>query len=328
MTKTSLRTRRLVVAALFLCLALVMRLAFSTYLPLFGESGMRLSVHTIFSAMPAILFGPVYGGLVSGLSDFLGWVLRPSGAWLPQLTATAVLGGVLRGVLWWLLRNRNENIMRGCVAFCAVGLLAFGLFHTYAFHADGIDAHFYEAVPPLAAEDASLAEAAQTRVQRAAANARNRAAFAVAETTPMHGISRMAVTRAIHAANPPGPLGEFILFSTTAMVAIGALLLLLLALDFFFAFVVKWKSRHVKFMPLVVAMLVPAVVVSTLNTWVLRETIFPAWQLFPFVMVWLPRVVQAIATTVPVLFIMAFLLGIVANQPHLRMLITGDKKER
>ncbi|HBM81036.1 MAG TPA: ECF transporter S component, partial [Clostridiaceae bacterium] len=47
--------------------------------------------------MPAILFGPLYGGIASGILDVLGYMLKPDGAYIPWLTVTAIAGGIITG---------------------------------------------------------------------------------------------------------------------------------------------------------------------------------------------------------------------------------------
>ncbi|MEE0411066.1 MAG: hypothetical protein UD759_09810 [Clostridia bacterium] len=71
-------TKILVQCALFLAMALVLR-NFSYMVFMGGRAGMRLGVSGFFSKMPAILFGPMYGAAVSGLTDLFGYVLKPDG---------------------------------------------------------------------------------------------------------------------------------------------------------------------------------------------------------------------------------------------------------
>ncbi len=51
-------------------------------------------VPVMFSAM---LLGPLGGGIVGGIADFLGSMLFPSGVYFPGFTATAFLTGVIFG---------------------------------------------------------------------------------------------------------------------------------------------------------------------------------------------------------------------------------------
>jgi hypothetical protein len=67
----------------------------------------------------------VIGGTAGGLLDVLGFVMDPQGAYIPWLTVTAILNGVIIGVLWKLLKDINvKNVQRGfIVCFSLIGLI-------------------------------------------------------------------------------------------------------------------------------------------------------------------------------------------------------------
>ena len=67
--------------------------------------GIQVSLGGIFTFFPAILFGPIYGGFASAMTDFLGAMIAPTGAYIPWLTVTAFFGGVLKGLIWMTLRR-------------------------------------------------------------------------------------------------------------------------------------------------------------------------------------------------------------------------------
>ena len=62
--------------------------------------------------LAGMLFGPLAGALVGGLSDFIGAILFPIGAYFPGFTLTAALTGAVFG---WLLYKR-QNLGRVCIA--------------------------------------------------------------------------------------------------------------------------------------------------------------------------------------------------------------------
>ena len=305
---TSVHLRRMIVSAMFLSLALVIRTLFRMYIPIFGESGMRISVHGIFSAMPAILFGPLYGAIVSGLTDFLGFHISPSGAFLPQLTLTSALAGFVRGGLWMLIRSKSAILMRNLVLIISVLLLTVGIYNIMALNFDGVGRDFYE---PFTLE---LSENPQGQTVRTIDYDR-------IDTTEMAVISRMAITRTINTRDPAEGLGEFIMFVTTAMVGSGILGLLLVVLDSIVnKFLLKGETK-IETMPLLLAMMTTSILISTINTIILRYTIFTSWQLLPFSVVWLPRAMQTVATTTVITYFVAMLLGVWERQPYLKGII-------
>lgn len=99
----------LVQCALLLAISLVFRY-FSQMIPIAGVGSMRISVSVFFTKMPALLFGPIYGGSVCALSDFLGWVIRPDeGAYIFPMTLTAALGGILAGLVFKYIKDIKIN---------------------------------------------------------------------------------------------------------------------------------------------------------------------------------------------------------------------------
>ena len=301
---TSDRLRRMVISAMFLSIALVIRTAFPMYIPLFGESGMRIGVHIIFSAIPAILFGPIYGAIVAGLTDFIGFHLRPTGAFIPMLTVTATLVGFVRGALWMVLRDRSPSLMRGCVGVLSVILIGLGGFNTAALHRDGVNGAFYD----VFTLELSVNNQGQTVRYIDHDNI---------DTGGMSAISQMAVTRSINARDPAEVLGEFIMFVTTAVIGSGIFGLLLLLADWVINKFLLKHQMDIQTMPLLLTMMIAAVLLTTLNTFVLQYAL-PAWRLLPFTVLWLPRVMQTVASTTLITYFIAMLLGVCKGQPHLR----------
>ncbi len=118
MKKENIRksTIRITLTAVFLGLALVLKSFLSFTIPVFGGSGLRVGFAGIFTAFPAFLFGPVYGGITSGLSDFLGYLIKPEGAYIPLLTVTAFCGGFIKGLVWKLFKDRFARRSKTIIA--------------------------------------------------------------------------------------------------------------------------------------------------------------------------------------------------------------------
>ena len=290
MSKSSLHIRRIAISAVFLAIALALRLLFTLYIPLFGQNGVRINIFGIFTVMPALLFGPLYGAIVAGSFDLLGFFLRPSGTFLPFMTMAVTFGGFLRGFLWIRLRDRSPKSLRLWLSLFALLLVGFGLYHTHALNADGIDAAFFAGLDP---------------------------AF---QTDGLAPISRLLVTRALvdPAANPLG----LVILATTGLITAGAFFLVLLGIDWALS---RWLQRkgheNTRLLPLLITLVLSGVVVSTLNTIVLREMLFTAWQLLPFYAVWLPRIIVELITTVTITYFVAVLMHLLTRQPALRDVI-------
>lgn len=113
----NISTKRLVQTALFISLALAMR-QLSIMLPFGGSGGMRIGISEVFTKMPALLFGPFWGGAASGLVDFLAQMIKSEGAYLWPMLAVMILGGVITGTMWKVLKKLPfERLRLGLTVF-------------------------------------------------------------------------------------------------------------------------------------------------------------------------------------------------------------------
>ncbi|NLP36407.1 MAG: folate family ECF transporter S component [Firmicutes bacterium] len=88
-----IRTRALVGAALLVAMNIILTRV--TALMILGGT-VRLSFGTIPIYLAGLFFGPVVGGLVGGVSDFLGMLINSFGAaFAPQIFLAAIMRGVV-----------------------------------------------------------------------------------------------------------------------------------------------------------------------------------------------------------------------------------------
>ena len=98
MQKNIYDTRKLVLTGLYVAVAVIMSL-FDIPVPIGGAIGLRISLSGIVSKIPAVLYGPVWGMVVSGVTDVLCHFAKPEGAFNIFFTLTAALGGFMVGGL-------------------------------------------------------------------------------------------------------------------------------------------------------------------------------------------------------------------------------------
>ena len=99
--------QRLTVSAMLLAISVI----FGFFkIPLSQISEIRLQFLPV--AAEGILFGPLYGGIVGGLSDILCYIVRPTGAFFPGFTLSAVIQGVIYG----LLLKKDQSPLRILIA--------------------------------------------------------------------------------------------------------------------------------------------------------------------------------------------------------------------
>ncbi|WP_163195079.1 ECF transporter S component [Clostridium thermarum] len=101
-------TRKIVFTGIIIAMALAVR-TFSQMIYIGGVPAMRVGISGIFSKVPALLFGPLFGGLSGAVVDIVGFLMNPMGAYLPWYTLTAVLSGVLTAILWQYLERFNAE---------------------------------------------------------------------------------------------------------------------------------------------------------------------------------------------------------------------------
>lgn len=94
---------RLTVSAMLLALSVI--LGFFK-IPLTQTAEIRLQFLPV--AIEGALFGPLYGGILGGLSDILCFIVRPTGAFFPGFTVSAILQGVIYGVVL----RRSQTVPR------------------------------------------------------------------------------------------------------------------------------------------------------------------------------------------------------------------------
>ena len=299
MKQSTLYLRRITISAVFLSISLVLKTAFSFHIPMFGENGISVGISGIFSIMPSILFGPVYGAVVSGLSDFLGYLLKPIGAYMPLLTLTAAAGGFLRGLIWSVLRGKNGKKMRIAVITVSAILLLVGICNTVLLASDGVNNEFYDNIQ---GETVS--------------------------TDDMHMISKVLITRTCNTKNPAGNLATCIVTVTSGMMGSGIFGLLLLLSDFIISKKIYHGAQSELVPRLLIAMLISGMIVTTLNTVILRETIYASWKALPFAIVWFPRAIEELLSNTVKAYFVAVLYKIFGKQRSLKKLLNDSPRNK
>lgn len=97
-------TKLLVNLSLFIALAVVFRRVLNISTPL-GDIN--------FGGLPIILagliFGPVSGAVVGGVSDMLGYPLFPQGPYFPHFTLTSALAGMIPAMIYNTFKHNKQK---------------------------------------------------------------------------------------------------------------------------------------------------------------------------------------------------------------------------
>ena len=135
--RSSALIKRITITAVMTAMAVVVKCVFKVALTI-PVLGIQLSFGGIFTFFPAILFGPLYGGVASALTDFLGAMIAPTGAYIPWLTLTAFAGGVLKGFIWIWLKKGMTKKRTVILASLMLVLGIIGASFTISLNADGV----------------------------------------------------------------------------------------------------------------------------------------------------------------------------------------------
>lgn len=114
---------KMALTAVLTAMAVVVKSVIPLSIPLFGADGMKVGIPGIFTAFPALLIGPVWGGVSSALCDVLSYLVRPDGGYQPLFTLTAFLGGVVKGLVFWLLVKYAKVFKKAWVKVIAALLI-------------------------------------------------------------------------------------------------------------------------------------------------------------------------------------------------------------
>lgn len=115
-----LKTRRLVYLAFFVALSIVLSRFLSINVPFGGVAGIRIGFGGLPIIFSGMAFGPLAGAAVGAISDLLGYIINPQGAYMPHFTISAALTGVIPAVIFIYLFKRKINVFSFLVAI-AIG---------------------------------------------------------------------------------------------------------------------------------------------------------------------------------------------------------------
>lgn len=94
------KTRRLVVCALLTALGVVLGGLLSIPAMPFGTYSLKIGFGVVPVIIAGVLYGPGYGAMVGGLTDFIQAMIFPKGAYIPFFTVIGVLFGFIPGLFF------------------------------------------------------------------------------------------------------------------------------------------------------------------------------------------------------------------------------------
>ena len=106
-------TKKTIISAMFLAIALILNQVLRFEIPIGGASMLRISTSGPFLRFVGILFGPLYGGIIAALSDVMSFFIsnRSGAGFLWPLTVVAFCRGAVTAFLWHKVKRINFKIV-------------------------------------------------------------------------------------------------------------------------------------------------------------------------------------------------------------------------
>ena len=81
---------------------------------------LEISFSFLALAMTGLLYGPLVGGVVGGISDIIQYIVRPSGPFFPGFTLNSILSGVIFGMF---LYKQKLTVKRVTICVLIEGII-------------------------------------------------------------------------------------------------------------------------------------------------------------------------------------------------------------
>ena len=102
-------TSGLVKAALLAAISIILTRLFSIMVPLGGLPALRVGFGSLPLIVSGMMLGPVIGGVTGIVSDVVGYLMNPQGAYFPGFTLSSALFGVIPGLLFKTFKIHRQK---------------------------------------------------------------------------------------------------------------------------------------------------------------------------------------------------------------------------
>jgi len=110
-------TREMVYLSFLVALNIVLSRVASIRINIGTVEGIRIGFGDFPTIFAGIMFGPLAGGIVGALGDFLGFFINPSGFYFPPIALSAALGGMIPAfILQTFFKNQPDTLWQYIIA--------------------------------------------------------------------------------------------------------------------------------------------------------------------------------------------------------------------
>lgn len=105
-----LKTKKIVYAALFIAMGVIISRFFSIQLPI-----LRIGFGFVPTMLAGLFFGPILGGIITAAIDVVGATLFPVGSFFIGFTISAFLCGIIYGIFFYKKEITYKNVIMSVV---------------------------------------------------------------------------------------------------------------------------------------------------------------------------------------------------------------------
>ena len=105
------KIRNISMAVLLVAMSIALSRMTSISFAIGGVAGIRIAFGKLPIFLGSFILGPLFGGLVGAISDFLGYRIQPIAPYMPHFTVVSALYGILPVILFSMLKGNKENIL-------------------------------------------------------------------------------------------------------------------------------------------------------------------------------------------------------------------------
>ncbi|MEG1560083.1 MAG: folate family ECF transporter S component [Clostridia bacterium] len=117
-----LAMKRLVICAILIALGVILSGLLSIPVLPLGAYTLKIGFGALPTIVAAVLYGPIYGGMVGAAVDILQALLFPMGAYIPLYTISGMLLGVLPGLFF--IKKQDPSFLRLLLAISISQIIA------------------------------------------------------------------------------------------------------------------------------------------------------------------------------------------------------------
>ncbi|NLL61894.1 MAG: folate family ECF transporter S component [Candidatus Atribacteria bacterium] len=103
--------RNITLVGLLVAMSIVLSRVASIRIPFAGVEGVRIGFGKLPIFLASLMLGPLYGGLVGAVADFLGYIIQPIGPYVPHFTIISALCGVIPIMVLRIIKGKEDHII-------------------------------------------------------------------------------------------------------------------------------------------------------------------------------------------------------------------------